>query len=236
VQSSSEQFRSIALFDGNTFSCNRKERDMSNSSISETARPLGAFALPDAISADLARNWWAVGLRGLLGILFGIIALAMPVATMLSLVLVFAAYMFADGILAIVSAVRAARHREKWLWVTLQGILSIATAILALLLPGLTVVVFVFLVAFWALLSGGLMMGAALRLNQNYGRGWLIFGGVLSVIYGLLLIVAPMIGALVLTWWIGAYALVFGVSLIVLAFKLRAQHETEPRATSATST
>ena len=122
---------------------------MSNSSISETARPLGAFALPDAISADLARNWWAVGLRGLLAILFGIIALAMPAATMLSLVLVFAAYMLADGILAIVSAVRAARHRQKWLWVTLQGVLSIVTAILALLLPGLTVVVFVFLVAFF---------------------------------------------------------------------------------------
>jgi uncharacterized membrane protein HdeD (DUF308 family) len=181
----------------------------------------GTSTLAGSISADLARNWWAVALRGVLGILFGIIALAMPGATILSLVLVFAAYMLVDGILGIVSAVRAARHRDKWIWLTLEGVLNIVTAAIAVLLPGLTAVVFVLLIAFWALLSGGLMLGAAFRLKADHGRGWLVFGGMASIIYGILLLVAPVIGALVLTWWIGAYALVFGVGLLILAFKLR---------------
>jgi uncharacterized membrane protein HdeD (DUF308 family) len=183
------------------------------------------FTVPDSVSADLARNWWALALRGVLGIVFGIIALVMPAATMLSLVLVFAAYMLVDGILAIVSAVRAARHREKWVWLTLEGVVNIITAALAVLLPGLTVVVFVLMIAFWALLSGGLMLGAAFRLQPDHGRGWLIFGGIVSIIYGALLIIAPLMGALVLTWWLGAYALVFGIALLVLAFKLRSRQQ-----------
>src|SRR5215204_1549473 len=198
---------------------------MSTTSATDPTPTAGTFTLPDSTSADLARNWWAVALRGLLGISFGTIALIMPGATMLSLVLVFAAYALVDGILAIVSAVRAARHREKWVWLTLEGIVNIVTAAVAVLLPGLTVVVFVLLIAFWALLSGGLMLGAAFRLQPDHGRGWLIFGGIVSIIYGVLLVIAPLIGALVLTWWIGAYALVFGIALLVLAFKLRARRE-----------
>jgi uncharacterized membrane protein HdeD (DUF308 family) len=201
---------------------------MSTTSVTGPTRTPGNFGLPDSISADLARNWWAVALRGVLGILFGMIALVMPAATMLSLVLVFAAYMLVDGILAIVSAVRAARHRDKWVWLTLEGIVNIVTAVVAVLLPGLTVVVFVLLVAFWALLSGGLMLGAAFRLKQDHGRGWLVFGGIVSIIYGALLVIAPLLGALVLTWWIGAYALVFGIALLILAFKLRARRDEHP--------
>src|SRR5215217_9086089 len=194
---------------------------MSTVTAGDPSRPPGTVTPTGLISADLARNWWAVALRGVMGIIFGIIALVMPAATMLSLVLVFAAYMLVDGILGIVSAVRAARHRDKWIWLTLEGVLNIVTAALAVLLPGLTVVVFVLLIAFWALLSGGLMLGAAFRLKADHGRGWLVFGGMASIIYGILLLVAPVIGALVLTWWIGAYALVFGVGLLILAFKLR---------------
>jgi uncharacterized membrane protein HdeD (DUF308 family) len=198
---------------------------MSTANVPHRDHPPGMFSLPDSVSADLARNWWALALRGVLGIVFGIIALVMPAATMLSLVLVFAAYMLVDGILAIVAAVRAARHREKWVWLTLEGVANIVTAALAVLLPGLTVVVFVLLIAFWALLSGGLMLGAAFRLKPDHGRGWLIFGGIVSIIYGALLIIAPLVGALVLTWWLGAYALVFGIALLVLAFKLRSRHQ-----------
>jgi uncharacterized membrane protein HdeD (DUF308 family) len=103
------------------------------------------------------------------------------------------------------------------------------------LLPGLTVVVFVLLIAFWALLSGGLMLGAAFRLQPDHGRGWLIFGGIISIIYGALLIVAPLLGALVLTWWLGAYALVFGITLLVLAFKLRSRHQDHPQGSVPTA-
>jgi len=173
--------------------------------------------------ALLAQNWWAIGIRGVLGILFGLIALFLPGATMLSLVLVFAAYAFVDGVVGIVSAVRAARQHERWGFLVLEGLVNIAAAAVAVLWPGITVVVFVFLVAFWAIFTGILELAAAFRLQFIDGRGWLIFGGIVSVLYGALLIVAPMIGAVVLTWWLGAYALIFGVALVVLAFRLRAR-------------
>src|SRR5258708_1110332 len=92
--------------------------------------------------------------------------------------------------------------------------------------PGITVLAFVLLIAAWAIVSGALMMAAGLRLNIDHGRWWLVLGGLLSLAYGVLLIAAPLIGALVLTWWIGAYPLAFGVVLVVFSFKLRSrQHE-----------
>src|SRR5581483_3813322 len=176
----------------------------------------------DAMSAALAQNWWAIAIRGLLGIVFGLMCLFLPRVTMLSLVLVFSAYALVDGIFAIMAAVRAARAHERWGLLILEGIVNIITAASAFLWPGITVLAFVFLVAAWALLSGGLMLVAAFRLHVDHGRWLLALGGIVSIIYGALLVIAPMIGALVLTWWIGAYALIFGVTLIVLAFRLRA--------------
>ena len=173
--------------------------------------------------AMLARNWWAIGFRGALAILFGLIALFLPGATMLSLVIVFAAYAFVDGVFGIVSAMRAARAHERWSFLILEGLVNIAVAAVAVLWPGITVVAFVLLIAFWAILTGILELIAAFRLDFIHGRGWLIFGGIVSVLFGAALIVAPMIGAVVLTWWLGAYALVFGVALVVLAFRLRAR-------------
>ena len=185
------------------------------------SRPPGYQLMIDV----LAKNWWAIGIRGALGILFGLIALFLPGATMLSLVLVFAAYAFLDGVLGIVSAVRAARENERWGYLVLEGLVDIAAAAVAVLWPGITVVAFVFVIAFWAIVTGVLELMAAFRLDFIDGRGWLVFGGIVSILYGALLIAAPMIGAVVLTWWLGAYALVFGVCLVVLAFKLRARLE-----------
>jgi uncharacterized membrane protein HdeD (DUF308 family) len=187
----------------------------------------GSYELMFAV---LAQNWWAIAIRGVLGILFGLVALFLPGATMLSLVLLFGAYAFVDGVFGIISAVRAARQRERWALLVLEGIVDIATAAIAFLWPGISVVAFVLLVAIWAILTGALMLAAAFRLETDDGRWWLVLGGVVSLLYGALLIVAPMIGALVLTWWLGAYALVFGVALLVLAFRLRARLDRHPQA------
>jgi uncharacterized membrane protein HdeD (DUF308 family) len=175
------------------------------------------------MSGVLAQNWWLVALRGVLGIIFGILALLFPDITLLSLVLVFAAYMLADGVLAIISAVRAARKSERWRLLVLEGIANIATSIVAFLWPGITIFVLTILIAAWAIVSGCLMYGAAFRLQQRHGRWWLGAAGILSVIFGFLLILAPLLGAIVLTIWLGAYALVFGGLLLVLAFRLRSQ-------------
>lgn len=172
----------------------------------------------------LARNWWAVALRGVFSILFGILAFTFPGAMLLSFVIVFAAYMLVDGVLAIVAAVRAVKRRERWGLFVFEGILDLAAGAIAVLLPGLTVLMFVLLVAAWALVSGAVMLTAAFRLNVDHGRWWFALGGLASILYGAALIVAPLIGAVVLTWWIGAYAIVFGALMLVFAFRLRARH------------
>ena len=177
----------------------------------------------DLLAALLARNWWAIGLRGVLAIVFGLIALFLPGATMLSLAIVFAIYAFADGVFGIVSAVRAAQAGRRWGVLVFEGLVNIAVAAIAVVWPGITVVAFVLLVAVWAILTGALELAAAFRLGTTDGRWWLVVGGLVSLVYGALLVIAPIIGAVVLTWWLGAYALIFGVSLIVLAFKLKAR-------------
>ena len=179
----------------------------------------------EAMCALLARNWWAVALRGVFAILFGVIALLVPGATILSLVLLFSAYMLVDGLFGIVAAVRAARKGERWGLLIFEGLLNIAVGIVAFLWPGLTAVAFVVLLAAWSLVSGGLMLGAAFRLTREHGRWWLVFGGLVSIVFGVLLAIAPVIGAVVLTWWLGAYALAFGIALLVLAFRLRAHKD-----------
>jgi uncharacterized membrane protein HdeD (DUF308 family) len=182
-------------------------------------------ARTDAATAALAPNWWLFLLRGILGIIFGCLALIFPGPTMLSLVLLFSAYMLVDGIAGIISAVRAMRRGDRWGLLILEGLLNVAVGIGAFLWPGLTVLAFVLLVAAWALITGGLMTAAAFRLNLEHGRWWLVLGGVLSLAYGVLLILAPLIGAIVLTWWMGAYALAFGVALVIFSFRLRSRQQ-----------
>lgn len=177
------------------------------------------------MSRLLAQNWWAIALRGVFAILFGLIALLVPGATILSLVLFFSAYMLVDGLFGIVAAMRAAGRGQRWGLLVLEGIANIAVGVIAFLWPGLTAVAFVFMLAAWSIVTGILMVVAAAKLNPAYGRGWLIFSGVVSVLFGVALAIAPVIGLVVLTWWLGAYAVVFGITLLVLAFKLRGRKD-----------
>lgn len=180
----------------------------------------------DSATATLAQNWWLFTLRGLFAIIFGCLALAFPGPTMLSLVLLFSAYMLVDGIAEIISAVRAIHRKTRWGFLIFAGLLNIAVGIGAFFWPGLTVLAFVLLVASWAIVTGVSMTAAAFRLNIEHGRWWLVLGGLLSLAYGGLLILTPLIGAIVLTWWMGAYALAFGIALVIFSFRLRSrQHQ-----------
>ena len=183
-------------------------------------------AVPDSLGEALARNWWLIALRGVLGVIFGVIALVMPVATILALVLLFSAYMVVDGAIAIYAAIRAARKQEGWGFLLFQGIASLAAAAIAFMWPGLTVVAFVLLIAAWSIVSGCLMLAAAMRTEQ--ARWWLVLGGAAALLYGILMIVAPLSGAVVLTWWLGAFALVFGAALIILSLELRSRYSGRP--------
>lgn len=190
--------------------------------------PLVGAARLDAMSASLARNWWLVALRGVISILFGAVAFAAPAAFVLSLVLFFAAYMLADGVFTIVAAVRAAQHHERWGFLLFEGLVDILVGVAAFLVPAAAVWAFVLLLAAWAFVTGGLMIAAAFRLHLHYGRWWLLLGGVVSLLFGLALVIEPGMSALVLTWWLGAYAIAFGVMLLILAFSLRSRHTAAP--------
>jgi uncharacterized membrane protein HdeD (DUF308 family) len=185
------------------------------------------------MSSMLARNWWVVALRGVLSILFGLAALFFTGPAILSLVILFSAYMLADGIFAIAAGVRAASNRERWGLLILEGIVDIAVGVVAFLWPAITVIAFVLLMAAWSLVSGALSLAASFRLNKDHGRWWLALGGIASILLGVMLAIAPVVGAIVLTWWIGAYAIVFGITLLALAFKLHQRSEEQqsfPRA------
>ncbi|GJD78887.1 membrane protein [Methylobacterium gregans] len=197
--------------------------------MSPSGIPLTGPARLDAMSTVLARNWWLVALRGVFAILFGIAALVAPAAFVLSLVLFFAAYMLVDGIFGIVAAVRAAQRHERWGFLLFEGLIDILVGVTAFLMPAAAVWAFVLLVSIWALVSGGLMIAAAFRLHLHYGRWWLVLGGVVSVLFGLALLINPGMSALVLTWWLGGYAVAFGVLLVILAFRLRGRHEAAGR-------
>jgi uncharacterized membrane protein HdeD (DUF308 family) len=187
------------------------------------------WARCDALSEVLADNWWAVGLRGLLGILFGLICLLTPGIAVGAFVILFSAYMLVDGVFAIVSGIKAARSGERWGLLILEGIVDIAAGVVAFLWPLITLVALTWLIAIWAIVSGALMLGAAFTLNIDHGRWWLALGGIASVIFGILLVIEPLVGAVVVTMWIGAYALVFGVFLLILAFQLHSRKEERAR-------
>jgi uncharacterized membrane protein HdeD (DUF308 family) len=172
----------------------------------------------------LIRNWWALALRGVAAVIFGLLAFALPGLTLTVLVLFFAAYLLVDGIFALVAGLRAAERHERWGALALEGILNLVAGALVVMWPGLTLVLFVYMAAFWALVSGIALLMAAFRLHRQHGEWMMILAGLLSIAWGIMVALFPIAGILVWAWWIGAYALVFGIAMLILAFRLRRQH------------
>lgn len=180
--------------------------------------------LPRLRSAALARNWWAILIRGIAAIAFGIVALLLPVPALTVLVLVFGVYLLVDGVFAIVAAVAAAARHLRWGFLLAEGVLDILLGLLALAIPGALVVGAVWIMAAWAIVTGALMLAAAFRLQREHGNWLLGIGGIISIVWGVLLWLWPFVGAIVLTIWLGIYALIFGIAMIALALRLRARH------------
>ena len=169
----------------------------------------------------LARNWWAIALRGVAAIIFGLVALMMPRITMAALILLFGAYALVEGIFNVIAAVRGHSGAPRW-FLLLEGVVSIAAGLVAFVWPGLTALVLLYVIAAWAIVTGVLEIAAAVRLhNRIRGEWWLFLGGILSVVAGVLMMWAPGAGALALVMWIGAYVLALGVLHVGLAFRLR---------------
>ena len=169
----------------------------------------------------LARHWWLFLLRGLISILFGVLAFVWPGITLASLVLVFGAFAFADGVFALVGAVRGG-GREPWWLLILEGLVGIGIGIITVVSPGITALALLFYIAIWAIATGVLEIGSAIALRKEIEHEWLLgLSGLASVVFGVLLIARPGAGALTVLWLIGGYALVFGVLLVMLSFRAR---------------
>lgn len=187
----------------------------------------------DALSI-LRENWWAIALRGLIGILIGGVAFLLPITTMIALVWLFGAYAILDGLFNLVTVWRRGRTRPWWA-MALEGVLGLAAGIVSFIWPGITAFALVYLIAAWALVTGVLEIVAAIRLRKEIKGEWLLaLTGVFSLILGVLFAIAPDAGALALVWLWGAYTAAFGAILIWLSFRLRARHEAlKPQAARA---
>ena len=169
----------------------------------------------------LSRNWWAVALRGIVAILFGLFAFFYPGVTLYALIIVFGAYALVDGVFAIVSAIRAAQAHERWGQLLLVGIAGILAAAIVWFYPGLAALSLLFVIGAWAIVTGALEVSAAFRLRPLMsGWWWWLIAGLCSILFGALLFWRPGPGALAVLWLIGTYALAFGIFLLGLAWRL----------------
>ncbi len=169
---------------------------------------------------SLAQHWWVLLLRGLLAIAFGVLTYARPGLTILLLVTFWGAYALVDGIFEVIAGVRA-----KWGSLVFLGVIGIAAGIVALLRPGLTAVALIWVLAFWAIIAGVMQISAAIRLRKEVQGEWLwILSGALTIALGVLFLARPGEGILSVTWLIATLAIVWGILLVMLSFRLKAHH------------
>lgn len=176
----------------------------------------------DVGAETLSRNWWAVLLRGLAGIAFGLVTLIAPGISIAALIILFGAYALIDGLLAILSAVRRRGTHHRWRLLVLEGVVGVGAAVVTVLWPGLTALSLLFIIAGWAIVTGVLEISSAIVLRKQITGEWLlVLSGVASVVFGVVLFLFPAAGAVAIALLIGSYALVFGVILVGLALRLR---------------
>jgi uncharacterized membrane protein HdeD (DUF308 family) len=167
--------------------------------------------------------WWAFVVRGIVGVLFGVLTWIVPGTALLTLVFLFGAYAIVEGAFNIAGAIRREAPGDRPRWVLLlEGIVSIIAGVVAFVIPGFTAVALLYLIAAWSLVTGILEIATAVRLRRRIKGEWLMaLSGVLSIVFGVLLMIFPGAGALAVLFWIGAYAVVFGAMLIALGIRLR---------------
>lgn len=187
---------------------------------SPSAYPPGTVRMRPMLD-DLARNWWLILLRGVLAIIFGVLTFVWPGITLIALVLLYGAFAFTDGVLAIAAAIWGGAPAPRW-WLALIGIFGIAAGILTVLWPGITALVLLLFIAGWAIATGVMQIVGAIKLrNEIEGEWLLIASGVLSVAFGVLLAAWPGAGAIAMVLVIGSFAIMYGVLLVAFGLKLR---------------
>lgn len=183
------------------------------------------------LASILSRGWWMLLLRGLAAIAFGLLLWLRPGISLATLILLFGAYSLADGILGVLTAFGGRADKEHFWPLLLHGLLGIGVGILTFMAPGLTALALLFYIAIRAIATGLLEIVTAIRLRKEIEGEWLfVLAGAASVLFGLILVARPGTGALAVLWLIGTYALVFGVLLVILAFRVRSFPQAAARA------
>ncbi|HUJ01473.1 MAG TPA: DUF308 domain-containing protein [Usitatibacter sp.] len=181
------------------------------------------------MEALLRRSWWMLALRGAAAILFGALALAWPGATLFALVALFAAFAIVTGVSSIIAAVRHREADRGWWMALVLGIVAVAAGILALFRPGITAFVFVVLMGANAIVTGVMDIVMAIRLREQIRGEWLlVLAGIVSLVFGVLVLAYPGLGAFALVWIVSFYALLSGILLLSLAIRLRPPHGAQP--------
>ena len=174
------------------------------------------------LAVILSRTWWALLLRGLVAIAFGVLAWRNPGISLATLVLLFGVFTLADGILGVWTAIAGRGEHDDWWVLLLGGLLGVGIGILTFAAPGITTLALLFYIAVWAIATGALQIVAAIRLRQEIQGEWLlVLGGLLSVVLGVFLMARPGEGAVAVVRIIAAYAVIWGVVLVMLAFRVR---------------
>jgi len=170
----------------------------------------------------LPRNWGWIVLRGVVGVVFGLLTFMDPAITLAVLVLAFGAYSLVDGLFAVIAAIMHRRSEPHWVALLIGGIAGIIIGVCTLLIPAITATFLLYLIAFWMLVIGFTEIATAIRLRKVITGEWmLVLAGVLSILLGLFLVSRPALGAIAVVLWIGAYAFVTGILLIALGVRMR---------------
>jgi uncharacterized membrane protein HdeD (DUF308 family) len=170
---------------------------------------------------SLAANWWLILLRGIAAVIFGVLAFMWPGITVLSLTFLWGAYALVDGVAALWAAITGGGAGSRG-WLLIVGVLGILAGLVAFVWPVGTAGVLLLFIAAWAIAIGIMQIWGAIRLRKEIEGEWLlILSGVVSILFGLVLVAQPLAGALAVAWMIATFAIVFGIGHILLAFRLR---------------
>jgi len=175
---------------------------------------------------QMARHWWVWVLRGFLAVTFGVTAYIWPQITIGVLVLSFGAYVLVDGLFEVAGSIAHRDQYEGWWLLLLDGIFGIGVGIATFIWPNITGIVLVYLIAAWAIVGGLFAIIAAIQLRKEIDNEWLVVvSGILSVVFGVVIAVAPGTGALAMVWVIAAFAIFFGIMLIAFGYRVRSWGE-----------
>lgn len=190
-----------------------------------TQQGMAQAGLGGPLLRRMSENWWLFLVRGILALIFGVVAIVVPIATVITLAIIFGVYAIIDGVMALASAVRGDSKMPRW-WLIIVGLAGLVAGILAIVWPGITALLLIAFIGAWAVVRGVFEIIGAISLRREIDNEWmLILGGALSVLFGVFVLLAPGAGAIALAWLIGIAAILLGVTLCGLAFRLRRHHK-----------